>query len=808
MIDCVISNAIIASLIAAVAWFGSRIYQRPALWHVIWLIAMVKLFVPPVWPVPVASVGDKLVGTSLSRASQATTEFRPIDLPIASRSSVDPIANANASLATNIDSADHSPAYQRLRDTLPVWSWLSFIAIVWVVGAAFVLVKSLLEILRFHGLVSSASVADEATGAMLVSAAAMLGKATRVPSVPSVRMIDRAIPPLLWPIGSVPPIVLPTSWWDTTTDQERRTVLMHELVHWRRGDHWVRLLHWLANITFWWHPLVWIARGELHRLEEHCCDAEVMHRLPNSGRAYASALLSASQWLTHQSESNSSRCHPSRLAMPMSDLTHFQSFYRRIEMLPTLRHSPWTRRRIYTVLLAAVMPLAISLSVNAQTSENESKSATLAGQVSDLDGKPIADAKVRVVIPAADLRVDAIAAGDHREFWGTTDGKGNYSIDVDGIDEPSSASVDVLHPGHRRLVGTLMLGGDPNEVTLKPGEKVAFDAKLPESLYFAGRLVDEANEPIQGAMVFSSLRDQGASYGIEHSMTDSEGRFSVYCYSQSYFHDQPGQKGPMGTARVWVQHDRFMDAEFEKLEDVESGKRDELVVVLKSGFSIGGTVMDADGSPAADYEISLSQPGQRKAVRTDNKGKFRFDGVQGGESTIRVVNVAKSRKAIEKIDVDSPNLEMEVKLQVIASPVTTTHSILGMTLADVTSELDQAYDLDADRIKGVMIVDPGNEFESLEIGELRAGFVIWMVGNDRVANFDEMLRQLVKEAKTPTVPQGAQGNTSAIPLKDGGAMVRVVYAYNTVDSRGTNTQYMKLTADQIAELEKLVPPAE
>jgi hypothetical protein len=102
-----------------------------------------------------------------------------------------------------------------------------------------------------------------------------------------------------------------------------------------------------------------------------------------------------------------------------------------------------------------------------------------------------------------------------------------------------------------------------------------------------------------------------------------------------------------------------------------------------------------------------------------------------------------------------------------------------------------------------MIIDPGTRFEDFAIGELRPGYVFWMVGNDRVSDLREMVSHLVNEAKSPTIPPDADGNTSAWIEKNGDARVRVVYNFDNEELRGSNTQYMRLSQKDIAELMEL-----
>jgi hypothetical protein len=47
----------------------------------------------------------------------------------------------------------------------------------------------------------------------------------------------------------------------------------------------------LVTALYWWHPVVWWARREVHLAEEECCDAWVVAVLPGAGHAYASTLL-------------------------------------------------------------------------------------------------------------------------------------------------------------------------------------------------------------------------------------------------------------------------------------------------------------------------------------------------------------------------------------------------------------------------------------------------------------------------------------------------------------------------------------
>jgi len=73
---------------------------------------------------------------------------------------------------------------------------------------------------------------------------------------------------------------------------------MHEAAHFRRRDHWVRIIALTATGFFWWHPVVWWARREIEAVEEECCDALVVKSMTAPPKRYAEAILETVDFLT------------------------------------------------------------------------------------------------------------------------------------------------------------------------------------------------------------------------------------------------------------------------------------------------------------------------------------------------------------------------------------------------------------------------------------------------------------------------------------------------------------------------------
>src|SRR5262249_8987886 len=108
---------------------------------------------------------------------------------------------------------------------------------------------------------------------------------------PGIWLVPGAVSPMLWVMGRMPRLLFPTRLLDQLDREQRATLLVHQLAHYRRRDHWVRILEALSIALYWWHPVMWWARHELHEAEEQCCDAWVVCVLAVAELAYATALL-------------------------------------------------------------------------------------------------------------------------------------------------------------------------------------------------------------------------------------------------------------------------------------------------------------------------------------------------------------------------------------------------------------------------------------------------------------------------------------------------------------------------------------
>ena len=140
------------------------------------------------------------------------------------------------------------------------------------------------------------------------------------------------------------------------------------------------------------------------------------------------------------------------------------------------------------------------------------------------------------------------------------------------------------------------------------------------------------------------------------------------------------------------------------------------------------------------------------------------------------------------IEQDKPTDDIVLKVEPAGpSPDTEVHELFGMKLIDVNEQIQEMFLLPAS--SGVMIFDPGTEFKRLEIGELERGDSFWIVGNAKIKNFDEFIKQLITELHHPADKPNAYA-------------CRIVYRFTRPEFSGTNTQVIHLTEKDLERLQR------
>jgi len=361
-----LSNAVVATFLALLALAVGFLCRRPALVHSLWLLVLLKLITPPIlsipvpWPArtePVPALADPSP-TPVQVVSQPELPafllidplLEPDDEPAVGMEPAEPaisppaVVPALATVAPDTPASESEPA----RPTaLANVSWELMAAVLWLGSSGLWFALVALRTYRFHRLLRHALPAPPALAKQVQRLAERLGLAR----IPSVWLIPGRVSPMLWAVGSTPRLVLPAGLWERLDPEQRDTLLIHELAHLRRRDHWVRGVELVVTGLYWWHPIVWLARRELREAEEQCCDAWVVWTLPRAARAYATALVETVDFLSE-----------ARPALPLaaSGIGQVHDLRRRLTMImrgTTPRALTWTGLLVVLGLGAFLLPV-------------------------------------------------------------------------------------------------------------------------------------------------------------------------------------------------------------------------------------------------------------------------------------------------------------------------------------------------------------------------------------------------------------------------------------------------------------------
>ncbi len=164
--------------------------------------------------------------------------------------------------------------------------------LIWLGGVLIVLVMLAVRITLDRRLTRLALLATAPERAALAQAAATIG--LRRP--PELVFVPTRISPMVT-CGVRRRLVMPRSLWRALDSDARQAVLLHELAHLRRRDHWTHWLSMAVGALYWWHPLVWVVRRQLRDEADLCCDAWVTALQPDRRRGYAETLLKTTAFL-------------------------------------------------------------------------------------------------------------------------------------------------------------------------------------------------------------------------------------------------------------------------------------------------------------------------------------------------------------------------------------------------------------------------------------------------------------------------------------------------------------------------------
>jgi beta-lactamase regulating signal transducer with metallopeptidase domain len=416
----VASNALIVTAMAAGVALLGRIWKNPPGLHLLWALVLVKLFLPPIFTIPVALPAGKL-------ATTPSTPDRHLSDPRGStQESVSDIAVSTIRQSALPQNDIKREAAGRLEDGIPsvAWlherSWLRMLAWMWGIGTVGLALVRGCAIARFQRLLRFARPASPAVSDMAVTMGRQLG----LRRIPEILTLPVRLSPLVWTIGARPRVVLPTGLCQRLDSAALRTILVHELAHIRRNDHVVRLLELAATTLFWWHPVTWWAAGQLRELEEECCDSVVLGTVPFGMQTYATAILDTLDFLLEG---------PVNAPLAATTVRPSVSLARRIRMLQD--NAPARRLRLgHLLLLAAPLAFPMAIAVAAQAPSGSEEVST-----DRQSGPPQSTVALAPPGKPGDQTIAAEAEKiTFKDPKGDDDGPGSYTYPTDPAYTPGS----------------------------------------------------------------------------------------------------------------------------------------------------------------------------------------------------------------------------------------------------------------------------------------------------------------------------------------------------------------------------------
>ncbi|MBK7644399.1 MAG: M56 family metallopeptidase [Planctomycetes bacterium] len=179
------------------------------------------------------------------------------------------------------------------------------------------------------------------------------GGAPRVPRIGT--LVGLASPAVLGLFRPV--LLLPRSWTGRAPARSDEHALLHELAHLQRGDLWLDELCACVRALVWFHPLVWLATARIHALGELGCDQRVARSLGAAAGSYRETLVHAARGLLLDPEHAGVRSFLGRRNELVLRIAHLER-----ARAPSLARVRVASAALFLLLAACVLPMASAAS--------------------------------------------------------------------------------------------------------------------------------------------------------------------------------------------------------------------------------------------------------------------------------------------------------------------------------------------------------------------------------------------------------------------------------------------------------------
>ena len=449
---------------------------RPRVAYALWMLVVVKSIAPPIWSSPTGLFSWALV----DRSDIAGESPRALINPTATHS----VDRGSAQTANGIENG-------AARGVQADWARFRLTMLsIWFVGlmlcAAYVLGKQIacLKVIR-----RSSLPVDERYLSALRDLSRRLGVKREVRLI----VTSRPIGPVVFGVFR-PSILLPGPLVVGSPLAQVELMIAHELIHVRRSDVLASQLQLIAQLIWWFNPLVWWANREANRERERCCDEEVVAGVGCKPGLYARTLLSV---LEQKARLRSLVALPGVRALEITSLRletimkHTQTDQKRASRISRIAFAVGAALLIpgTGLTLRAQPPAQDGADAVAPAAPTKTAAAPLQGVVREKGtGRPVAGARISVNA----INDEAATASSSA----ITDKEGRYTI----ADLPKSRKYHVI---------ALPKSGEPYLITgrivdaAKDAAPITADLEFVRGIPFRVRVLDqETGKPIKGQVSY------------------------------------------------------------------------------------------------------------------------------------------------------------------------------------------------------------------------------------------------------------------------------------------------------------------
>ena len=636
--------------ILLVAMLVALALRRPsaALRHWVWTLSLVGTLLIPLcyWAFPAwqwAVLPQRQQSQSVSQSPSIAPVAKDTLPAVPLQSAYSPhFSNVPAGESFEVAATPPAPIVEHSTPFVspqPTWSWPVFFTALWALGTLLGLVWLGIGIVGAWYVARRTQPAADSHWSQIMQQL-LVAYDFRRPI--TVRECSQVSVPMTW--GLRRPVILVPASSAAWSEEIKRSVLLHELGHIRRGDCLTHLLGRLACVAYWFHPLVWLAARQLRKTSEQAADDVVL----SSNIAppdYAQHLVG----IVGQMRGIHLFGH---VTLPMASPSDLEGRVQAI-LDPQRNHRSLKRKTCYALMVVAaliVIPCAILQLGYAQDKNiaaakevvpakegrkpveadvakpDTTKTVSVNGVVVDQDGQHVAGVSVRAFTPA------------ERKPIVESDAQGRFELQVDRDRMRGLAIVARSADGARQAFFKF-------DWNLEPGRALPpVRLKMSPARSINVQVLDGKGKPVADAVVGAVPSYAGLAKG--HS--DGQGKFTLRVPAGAPLRNIYALKSGLGLDYVAFDPKKKAASNDEPTEPVATRPR---VLTLDGAKTVRIKFIDPEGRPLPGIIVSpwyfqkANRPHREPwdnlnisgvdsfRVKTDADGNLIWDATYGGTSS-------------------------------------------------------------------------------------------------------------------------------------------------------------------------------